>query len=107
MAELKKKIAFLMFLAPKKGGTGLCALTDTILLPSKEIHESTHVHCFYLHRTPDFVSKHPLKLDAVAMPPSKSDLYLYYGQNHTLLCCSALAASESPWGDTRPYKPAK
>lgn len=114
MAKLKKnciyhafKIAFIMFLAPQKGGMGSCALTDTILLPSKEIHESTHVHCFYLHRTPHFVSKHPLKLEAVAVPPSRSDPYLYYSQNHTLLHCSALAAPRSQRGDTCPYKPAK
>lgn len=107
MADLKKKFAFLILLAKKKRGPGLCTLADTALLPSKEIHGRTRPPCFYLRRTPDFLSKHPLKLETMAGPLSRSDPDLQYGQNHTLLLCSALAASGTSWGDTCPYKPVK
>lgn len=72
MADLKQKCISHSF-GQKKRGPGLCTLADTALLPSKEIRGRTRVHCFYLHRTPDFLSKHPLKSEAMAGPPSKSD----------------------------------
>jgi len=91
----------------KERGPGLCTLADTVLLSSKEIHGRTGMPCFYLRRTPDFLSKHPLKSEAAAGPPYKSDPNLWYSQNPTQLLCSALAAPGVSWRGHLPLQTCK